>query len=315
VLTEPARLTALTAYMGDTGHGFTGNDLDWSLYKDENGVPTEPVYGGGTPLPEVFLDDHPDSDLFAPRWLNEPAAPVILQPGRYWFAIHTAILMDDTVSGGQLQYFADGKGNWYGGPDVPQWPAVTFTPAGGPGDGTISAFISYEPGPFVARKFGHTTAATKVADTLAQDYVHASRFTLADNGASITAVHAYMDGLGGGTGRQWFRAVIFNDIGAKQRIAFSGDIAFVNAGDPPGWVTIQMGPVALPKGNYWIGIQSGFPTSVARIYGDGVADELIRPREDNTGSGVNDFLDPPEDPAQRGNATLSIYLDYMVPQR
>jgi hypothetical protein len=315
VLTEQARLDTLTAYMGDTGHGFVFNDLDWTLYKDENGKPKTVAYRGGSPLPLVPLDEHYDSDLFAPRWLNAPAAPVILQPGRYWFEIFTSVLFDESVSGGQLQYYADGKGNWFGGPDPQTFPYDTFTSSGAPGDGTISAFITYEPGPFVARKFGRTSVATKAVATLAEDFVHASRFTLPDDGASITAVHVYLDGRGGGTGQQWFRAAIFNDVGSKELVGFSGGIASVNAGDPPGWVTLDMArPVALPKGNYWVGIQSGFTTNVARIYGDGAANELSRPRQDKT-AGPADYLDPPEAPAQRGNSTLSIYVDYMVPQK
>jgi hypothetical protein len=215
VLTETARLNSLTAYMGDTGHGFVYNHLTWDLYQDENGMPTKHLISGG--------------------------------------------------------------------------------------------------GPFVARRFGRTSVASKVADTLAENYIHASRFTLPDTGASITAIRAYLDGRGGGTGRQWLRVSIFNDIGAKQLVAIS-DLTYVDAGAAPGWVEIPMlTPQSLPKGNYWVGIQSGFPTNVARVYGDGTANELHRPREDAT-AGVH-YLDPPDTPAQRGNVTLSMYVDYMVPQK
>lgn len=315
VLNETARLNTMTAYMGDTGHGFVYNYLDWILYKDENGVPKKLIYRGGTPLPTIPLDDdHLDSDLFAPRWLNAHVNPVILQPGRYWFEMHTGVMFDENVSGGVLQYFADGSGNWFGGPDeVWNGPDDPFTAGGGLGNGTISAFITYEPGPFVARKFGRTSAATHVAHTLAQNYMHASRFTLPDDGASITAINVYLDGNGGGTGHQWLRPILFNDVGAKQMVVV-GDLTFVDPGKPAGWVKIPLlQPQRLPKGNYWIGLQSGSPTNVTRLYGDGPANELIRPREDAV-SGT-DYLDPPENPAQPGPVTLSIYADYMVPQK
>ena len=322
VLTEPARINALTAYIGDTGHGFVYNVLAFNLYQDQNGKPTKRLPVSGGPLIEIPIDPHFDSDIYAPRWLNAGTAPFVLQPGRYWFMIHNGVMDDEVPSGGALQYFSDGTGNWYGGPDA-VWDGASdpFTSLGGPGNGTISAFVSYEPGPFVTKQWGRRTSSSHVIATLPQYHLYASKFLLPDSRATLAGFHLYLDGLGGGIGsgspsppQQWVRIVVFNDSGSKQLVAHSGNY-WVTSGDAPKWVDIPMiEPAALPKGAYWVGIQSGEPNAnIARIYGDGTGNLLSRPREDITW-GV-DYLDPPESPAQRGNGTISVYGDYVVPQK
>ncbi len=108
----------------------------------------------------------------APRWLtsHNPKAAT-LQPSKYWLILHTSW---QSVA----RYYADGTGNWYGNADdYADGPSNPFG-AGGTGNGTVSAFISYEQGPFT-----ETTVGSRSARHAATDAAGELRAGIADRNA------------------------------------------------------------------------------------------------------------------------------------
>jgi hypothetical protein len=111
-----------------------------------------------------------------------------------------------------------------------------------------------------AQAGGVWTAASK-------DSKRVSAFTLAGSTAvDLASLSAYLDGRAGTTGSQPVRAVVYADAGGAPGalVARSADVT-IAAGRAAGWVSLPLAaPARLAPGTYWLGLQSGGTTAVAR---------------------------------------------------
>ena len=314
VLPERGKLYAITAYLD--GLGKSGTDdaqrLHYVIYSDANGVPGAKVYEGA----DLYLRAGS-----APGWMTQNAyaaeAPT-LEAGRYWIVFHT----DATT--GVIRNYADGTGNWYGNSDAFSDGASAQFGPGNPGNGTISAFVSYRPGTITSGAFGRTDIATNPSAGLSANYTRFSWFWLDDNAQNLTGLHAYLDGLGAQTGSQKVRMVIY-ELWADApesyffKLAESNEVT-IPAGMPPQWVHFTVPSVPLEHERnpplypaYLIGIQTGDTAGVARDYGDARPDErgnwrsIADPYSDGALDRVPDTL-----PTAPGSATMSVYATYSV---
>jgi hypothetical protein len=250
-LSQEARVESISAYLDGLGAttGFQGINL--VLYTDKNGVP------------DAYLAESPmvvEAGMTA-RWKsNQVVHPVTIPAGRYWVVAHT--------SGPPVaRYYLDGTGNWYGNADTfSDGPSNPFG-AGNTGNGTMSAFVSYTPGPFTHGKFGRTTTAAPLSG-LSANYLRGSLFPVSHANAVVTGLNAYLDGLGGTTGSQKVKMAIYSEgwdliEGSKEVI--------IPAGMSPQWVHFEINPASLPDPNYRLVIYTGNAAGVARSYGDGAA--------------------------------------------
>jgi hypothetical protein len=108
--------------------------------------------------------------------------------------------------------------------------------------------------------------------------------------ATVTSFRVYVDGLGGGTGTQVMRAILYADRGNlptdELRRTFQTTIA---AGRAPGWVTLYLPfNIALSPGYYWLGLHTGGSTNVARFSWSS--------RPDGRRSNIDGFADGPSSP-------------------
>lgn len=314
VLPERGKLYAITAYLDGLGKAGTADvqRLHYLIYSDANGAPGTKVYEGA----DLYLRAGS-----APAWITQNAyaaqAPT-LEAGRYWVVFHT-----DVVTG-VVRNYADGTGNWYGNSDTFSDGASQQFGAGNTGNGTISAFISYRPGTITSGAFGRTDIATNPSKGLSANVDRFSWFWLDDNAASLTGLHAYLDGLGAATGSQKVRMVIY-ELWADElesyffKLAESNEVT-ISAGMPPQWVHFTVPAVPLEHERnpplypgYLIGIQTGDTAGVVRDYGDARPDErgnwrsIADPYADGALDRVPDTL-----PTAPGSVTLSVYATYSV---
>jgi len=235
------------------------------------------------------------------------ADPVVLTAGRYW------IVVDSGATAGVLRYYADGSGNWYGNAETSAYEASNPFGPGSTGDGTISAFASYEPGNFLIRNFGRTDIATTPSKGLTSNMARGSFFNVLDPDAALIGLNAYIDGSGGASGAQQLRMAIYDGTassGPGDLITYS-DVITIPAGRAPGWCYFPVRPVPLDFTGYWIMIESGDTGGVVRDYADGPANWLGF--RDNFASGpVNPA---PEGGVTRGTVTLSAYGTYTYPAK
>jgi hypothetical protein len=304
----PGRLTALTAYIDGLGGAAGTQRMRLAVYRDANGRPGARI-SDTAPAGAI-----PPAGMRA-RWITLGTEPAIIEPGRYWIVIHTG------VTGGVLRnYGGDGGANWFGNADLyDDGPSPTFG-AGNSGNGTISAFASYEPGAFVIREFGRTDIGVKPSKGLTANFIRGSTFDLnSETRAVLTGLHAYLDGNGGAAGVQKVRMVLYELIGgggggagAAVKLAESAEVS-IAAGTSPGWVHFPVPATNLDQTNipvYVIAIHSGDTGGVVRDYGgdgpanwSGIADNYADLAEE-----LFDF-----DEALAGQGTLSVHATYSVP--
>lgn len=261
LLPEAGRPYALTAYIGGSSDTRVGASFRFSLYRDANNVPGTKLYEAGT-----WLWGSP----FPPARFTNRAFLGNLDAGRYWFVIHTGVVS------GALRNFGDGTaGNWYRNSDTFDDGASQPFGAGAAGNGTIAAFMSYRPGQVTTGQLGRTDVGTKPSKGLKANFSRGSEFFALENDQTLTGLHAYLDGLGGASGSQQVRMVIyglFNDHHDVffAKIAQSADVT-IAAGTPAQWVHFAVPPVALNSNwgpHYRIAIQSGDTAGVVRDFGD-----------------------------------------------
>jgi hypothetical protein len=327
LMPQRGRLWGITAYLD--GRGSANSDdqqaYRYVIYKDASGVPGEKVYEGMTSYMR---------GTWAPAWISEwvyPAVAPTLDPGRYWLTIHTGGLVAFegglTDTGGVIRNFADGSGNWYGNNDAFSDGASTPFGPGSTGNGTISAYISYRPGTITTGELGRHDIATTPSRGLDANVIRWSTFLMQDTGATLTALHAYLDGLGAASGSQAIRMVAYGfdyirhmDGTADEfyyKLAES-DVVTISAGMQPQWVDFPVTPVLVPDNPpayVLIGIQSGGPNAVVRDYGDNRSDlgANWNSRPDAFADGAVDTF-PTNDPTiKSGDVTLSVYASYSLP--
>jgi hypothetical protein len=269
VMPEGGRLNAITVYL-DGGGAPSSNDQQvykYALYDDAGGVPNQKVYEGGS----LYLRGGS-----AAGWRTATVLPLTgpaLFPGRYWIVIHTGAV------GGVVRNFADGTGNWYGNSETYANPGSESFGAGNPGNGTISAFVSYQPGWIDNGRMGRAQVASAPSSGLTANYLRWSEFVLNQDADTLTGLHAYLDGLGSASGSQALRMVLYKlEIGRDEnmtpidiyrKVAESEEVS-IPAGMVPQWVHFPVAPVlmdpVLPV--YLVGIVSGATGGIARDYGD-----------------------------------------------
>jgi hypothetical protein len=280
-------------YLDGLGAAIGSQFIATGLYRDANGVPgalvadgaVEWVRGGETG-----------------RWRTPALRWVKLTPGKYWFALQ------GTGDNGVARYALDGTGNWYGNPDSFADEMSNPFGAGSTGNGTISAFITYRPGTFTSGRFGRTSVATALQG-LAPHYMRGSKFHLqASNELAVKALYAYLDGNGGAAGSQALRMAMYYDssaeLGPWPVKTLESGVVNIAAHAAPGWVRFPVPSTVLGTGDYWIMLQSGDATGVARSYGNGAANWRGHP--DTFADGTDDLLS--RDAV--GTVTLSVYAEY-----
>lgn len=308
---ERGKLYAVSAYLDGLGPTTPAyyQRITFAIYSDVNGAPGQKLY-------ESFGINVRKGQLAA--WGADvevyPSATPILDPGRYWLVMVTGL------TGGVARNYADGTGNWYGNADTFDDGASAQFGAGNTGNGTISAFISYRPGDAMTGVFGRTDAAPTPSAGLSANVTRWSQFRFFDNVGDVTSLHAYLDGLGGGTGSQKVRMVLyqfsthqgtdtFNNIGE------SADVT-IPAGMSPQWVDFPMpaGTTMIDfPGVYAIAIQTSDPTGVIRDYGD------MRTNPDGDWNSIPDAFEDgalqsmDAAPPLPGSSTLSVYASYTKP--
>jgi hypothetical protein len=290
------------AYLDGLG-GMSGTQyIQPALYRDANGVPGELVSRGGL---ITIPAGQPGT------WLSSPAlGETKLTPGKYWLALLSS------APSGVARYALDGTGNWYGNADAFTDEVSDPFGAGNPGNGTISAYLAYQPGTFTPGQFGRTDAASAALKGLSANFIRGSQFEVPQTGKTklVNALYAYLDGKGGASGSQAVRmALYFDSIDDRGpipgKIAESG-VIHIPAGTPAGWFRFPVPPTSVADGpirKYWIVIESGDTGGVVRSYGDGAAN--WRGISDAFADGAPDPLDGWWD-GPAGTVTLSVYATY-----
>ena len=330
-LPERGRLYAIGAYLDGRGTSDTYAQamLRYSIYKDANGLPDTKVYEGYT----RYL-----RGASSPGWHHDPACPacgVTLDPGRYWVVMHTGSF---SGPGGVIRNYGDGTaGNWYGNSDTYADGATEQFGPGTAGNGTITAYMSYRPPSSTSGQFGRTQHGTLPSSGLKANFSRASQFILEDDPFSLvpggpipyptlTGLHAYLDGLGGASGSQKVRMVLYQPCDEEpcpssgvRKIAESQDVT-IAAGMPARWVHFAVPSVALREvgPQYRIAIQSGDTAGVVRDFSDRhTFVDCGACQQDRNWYGMPDaFADgatasPTMDIT--GEGTLSVYATYSLP--
>jgi len=300
---QAGKVTALTAYLDAGGTSSAGSQaFRFALYDDVNGVPTHLVARSiEMQLPNTVK----------PRWYTIPVSDGVIPAGKYWFMIQSG------SGAGLLRYAFDGTGNWYGNADAfPDGITPTFGP-GSAGDGTMSAYISFEPGTSVTRTMGYTYAGNIVTKTYGSGEHHASRYTLVKSGATINGLYAYIDGLGGASGSEQVRLAVWSDQSYADgspgnhfpfALLAVSNIVAVNAGQAPGWVRFDIPPTAVPPGDYWISLQVGPANGIVRLYSDNNGEDVFNYQGDFA-NGPTGFINS-DGEIQGGSMNLSVYATY-----
>lgn len=157
-----------------------------------------------------------------------------------------------------------------------------------------------------AKKFGKTSPGTGWSAGMSTDAKRASKFTLSENGR-LVALHAYLDGLGGGAGSQPIRLVLYRDNGGVPGTkVVESSAKSLAAGTAATWQRFTATNVVLTAGTYWIAVQSGTPAQIVRA-------SQAAPANYYANSDV--YSDGATDPFGTGNTggvTLSLYVSYTV---
>jgi hypothetical protein len=303
-MTERGRVPWLSAYLDSLGGGTSPQTVRLALYRDAAGVPGERL--GMTE--EITLAPGSQGQWrTAPSAFGQPQAT--LDPGNYWIVVHSS------GTAGVIRNYGDGAANWYGNADTySDGPSSPFG-AGNTGTVTISAAAIYVPSDVASAKFGRTSVATIPSGGLSANFIRGSGFGAYKllNGGTITALWAYLDGLGGASGSQQVRMALYQDDlyhGDPGYKLVESDIVTIAAGRPPGWVRF---PISTPAEiyqapSYWIAIQSGNTAGVVRNYGDGPANWAGQPGTFSSGA-PGSFPDRAAG-ATSGTVTLSVYVEY-----
>ncbi len=217
---------------------------------------------------------------------------------------------------GTVRYYYQGTGNWFGNADVFYDGSSAPFGAAGAGNGTISAYASFQPGT-APKTFGYTIVGTTIENPTGDlpAYNEGTRFRLVTTGATLDGLYAYLDGLGTtGTGTQQVRMVVYGDQAFPSGTNASGvlitsNVVNIASGRPPGWVKFDITPTALPPGNYWIAIHSGPTSGIVRRYRDSVGDSEYN-YEDHFDDGPNSSYVNTDGELLGGDGQFSVYATY-----
>ena len=248
-------------YLDGLGGGSGQSFPQVGIYRDANGVPGALLTRGSAQT--VFAGE-------PGLWRSIGFLWEQLAPGKYWLALQTV------GDGGTVtRYALDGTGNWYGNPASPMEVISDPFGPGSTGNGTISGFVSYQPGTFTTSRFGRTTPAVALKG-LSANYIRGSKFHLETNKeAAVTALWAYLDGKGGATGSQAIRMALYaapnEDTVPWPTLIADSSTVNIAAGTAPGWVRFAMPTTLVFTGDFLIMIHTGDGAAVARSYGDGAA--------------------------------------------
>lgn len=302
------RADALSAYMDGLGGGAgSSQEVTFALHwVDADGLPSIlSIFTGKVTIPKGM----------PPQWITLPLPPYTLNwpPGfppeaDMWFIIHSG------SDAGIARYYADGAGNWCGHADVYSDGTDPSFGSCDAGDGTISAFMSFEPG-----EFGNGALLGNPADPatatpssgMSANFIRGSKFTVTDERASLGLMYAYLDGLGGGSGSQQVQILVY-DNSPGHRLVAQSLVSSVPAGAQPGWTIFQpKEPVHLPPGDYYMMFFTGGNAGVARNYGTSTPNWLGIGASFSAGPPT--VLDPPPADATTGTVTLLMYAELVVP--
>jgi len=314
-LTEKASVWQLNAYIDGQG-GAGGSQPLWiALYDDQNGEP-------GALVTKTQVDPSPAGS--AGHWVSghvssASAIPLLLMPGRYWIVLYTG------SPGGVLRYYMSGTGNWRGNANPDTEPSSFFGPAS-PGDGTITANISYTPENALHQTMGRSTPGTIPSGPLAANYIRGSDVTPDHwfREAWVTALWAYMDGNGGVAGSQKVRLGLYfgtnPDHYTADRVVMSDEVT-IPAGQAPGWVRFPVPYTHITNdsiyGHFHVMMLSGGTQGVARYYlsNDAINWAGAPVAYTDIGPGSLNFEDPNYYPGglavSPGSGTVSVYAEYV----
>jgi hypothetical protein len=312
---ERGKLYSVAVYLdgnGTPGQVNVAQAVNYVIYKDANGVPGAKVYdAGGTSVSAGA----PAS--WRPYVPNRNVAPT-LDAGKYWIVLHTA------NQAGIARNFADGTGNWYGNADSAADGASDPFGAGNTGDGTISAYVTYRPGTST-NVLGRTDVGAFPSSGLSANYTRWSHFNVMDNAPTLTGLHAYLDGLGGASGSQKIRMVLYHQVTQQGstwyvKVAQSDEVT-ITAGMQPQWVNFPVPTVDINSfpSTYEVAIQTGGTAGVIRDYGDN-RPEPLSPMTGNWAAIQDDYADgpiqtipEPDHLPAPGSVTMSVYATYSIP--
>ena len=154
--------------------------------------------------------------------------------------------------------------------------------------------------------FGRTDSANIPSAGMTADFKRASKAVVSGPG-TMESLCGYLDGLGGVSGEQTLRFVLYKDANGVPGEKFLQTIDFVlESGAPPKFYCVQTDALPLYAGTYWIALQSGGAGGVARYYYDGPA---------NWYGNADRFADGPANvfgPGNAGGGTPAFYGRYWV---
>jgi hypothetical protein len=169
--------------------------------------------------------------------------------------------------------------------------------------------------------FGRMDVAANPSKGLSANFLRGSSFSMVDAGAVLTGLHAYLDGLGGASGSQKVRMVLYSGYFEGNgeyhtKLLESAEIT-IPAGMRPQWITFPVPATRISPGSvpvYLIAIHSGSAAGIVRNYGDA---NFETPRNwlgtpDTYSDGALQGIVRGRPPATSGDVTLSVYASYRV---
>lgn len=300
----PGRALAFSVYMDGLGGGTGHQDVTITLY-----------FGGPDNVTgDRFLYYTANVRIAAgmkPQWITIPVAANVFENmpglslvgGHFWLTLHSG------GNAGVARFYSDGTGNWCGHADVySDGPDNDFGSCDA-GNGTISAFISFEPGEFkTAGSIGNLAPIANATPSsgMTANYIRGSRFTVAEDGASLHSLAAYLDGLGGGTGAQQVQMLVYNDLPLHGLVLASKPVTITAGSAPRMYDFLIDGGVRLTPGDYYLMLFSGENNGVARNYSTPQANWYGKP-EDFANGPPSILLEPPPAPGLSfGTVTLLV---------
>jgi hypothetical protein len=227
MISEQGTLNGFSAYVDGLGGASGAQTLTLALYDDVNNEPSALL------AQQTVRFQSPIAGRSG-RWVTAQVTKelVPLVPGRYWLVLHTS------GPAGVMRYYLDGAANWRGNANAGSSASDIFG-AANPGDGTVSAFITYRPANVVQYDFGQPTPGTIPSKGLSANFIRGSSTrTLYAIGEPnyMTALWAYLDGKGGATGSQTVRLAVYDQALSPMVLVMQSAEVTIPAGTPMGWV-------------------------------------------------------------------------------
>ena len=267
--------------MLDGRGGNTVNVQNWrvAVYNDSNGVPGSKLVESSNSVMG------PNSSKYSTCIFSR--APLV--PGNYWIVLHTG------GKAGVIRYYTQpDPNNWVGNNDLfDDGPSASFGAIEGPADGTVSAFVEFDPTTEIA---GRANVGANPSGALRANFKRGSPIDVTKTG-QVKAFTAYLDTLGGITGTQDVRLALYRDAGGVPgQVVTDSIVQTMSSGRAGSWMTFPVPgptPVTITPGRYWIMIHTGDNAGVVRYYADGTG---------NWYGNADDFADGVSNPFGPGSA-------------